>query len=65
MRPALLGFAVGLAGAFGVTRVIASMFDGIDAHDPVTLLAAGAILLGAAAAACGVHVGDVVRSSWL
>lgn len=50
--PALVGAAVGLAGAFGVARVAGSMLYGVEAGDPVTYLTSAAALLGAAVAAC-------------
>ena len=45
-RLALVGLALGLAGAFGLTRVIASMLFGVTATDPATF--AGVALLIAA-----------------
>jgi putative ABC transport system permease protein len=41
----LLGLAIGLAGAFALTRVIASLLFGVTAKDPITF-ASVAVLLG-------------------
>ena len=36
-----LGLVLGAAGAFGLTRFLASMLFGIGKNDPVTLLVVG------------------------
>ena len=46
------GLVVGLAGALLVTRFLASLLFGVKPHDPLTLLAMGALLAGVAIAAC-------------
>ncbi len=43
-----LGVALGIGASVGVTRLIASMLFGLKANDPVTLAAAGAVLLAMA-----------------
>jgi len=48
MTLALIGIGVGLAGALGLTRVIASLLFGVNATDPFTFVAI-ALLLGAVA----------------
>jgi ABC-type antimicrobial peptide transport system permease subunit len=48
MTPALLGIGIGLAGAWAVTRLMASLLFGVQAHDPVTF---GAVSLWMAAVA--------------
>lgn len=48
MKPALLGLALGVAGALALGRVVASFIYGIAAYDPLTF-AAVAMLLGAVA----------------
>ena len=48
---ALLGVALGLAGALAATRVLASLVYGVSTTDPLTMAATAAILLGAAALA--------------
>jgi putative ABC transport system permease protein len=48
MRPALIGVAIGLAGALALGRVVASLVYGVSATDPATFVA-GAGLLAAVA----------------
>jgi predicted permease len=45
------GIAVGAAGAVGGARLLGDLLFGVPPHDPVVLLAAGALLLAFAAAA--------------
>jgi putative ABC transport system permease protein len=47
-----IGLALGLAGALGASRFLASMLYGVSAQDPVTL-AAVSIVLAAVAAVAG------------
>jgi putative ABC transport system permease protein len=49
---ALVGTAVGLAGAFGLTRLLSSLLFGVSATDPLTFVAISSLLLGVAAVAC-------------
>jgi predicted permease len=51
LRMALLGVALGLAGALAATRVLASLVYGVSTTDPLTMAATAAMLLGAAALA--------------
>lgn len=44
MRPALIGVAIGLAGALALGRAIASLVYGVKPSDPVTLFAVSAVL---------------------
>jgi putative ABC transport system permease protein len=48
----IAGLAFGLAGCWGVTRLMSSLLFGVDATDPATLLAVGAGLLIITLAAC-------------
>jgi putative ABC transport system permease protein len=48
MRPALIGVAIGLAGALALGRVVSSLIYGVSATDPATFVA-GAGLLAAVA----------------
>ncbi len=45
------GVALGLAGAAGLTRLLASQLYGVQPHDPATFLAVPAVLLAVAVAA--------------
>ena len=44
----LVGLAIGLAGALGVTRLMASLLYGVGARDPLTMVSVAAILAGVA-----------------
>ena len=45
MLPALIGVAIGIGGAYGLTRLLASFLYGVTATDPLTFVAT-AVLLG-------------------
>ena len=49
---ALVGVAVGLAGAFGLTRLMASLLYGVAPTDPVTFGSVALLLMVVAVAAC-------------
>jgi hypothetical protein len=48
MKPALLGVAIGIAGAIALGRVLASLIYGISAEDPLTFTAVAALLAAVA-----------------
>jgi ABC-type antimicrobial peptide transport system permease subunit len=48
---ALIGVAVGLAGALALTRVIASLLYGVSATDPLIFAGVATLLAGVAALA--------------
>jgi putative ABC transport system permease protein len=52
MSLALIGVAVGLAGAYGLTRLMASLLFGISATDALTFVAISAVLVIVALGAC-------------
>jgi predicted permease len=51
-RLALLGAAIGMAGAFALTRLMSDLLYGVSATDPVTFVALAAVLIAIAMAAC-------------
>jgi putative ABC transport system permease protein len=48
----LIGVAAGLAGAFALTRLLASMLYGVRPTDPVTFVVVSILLAGVATLAC-------------
>ncbi len=52
MKLALIGVAVGLAGAFALTRLMASMLFGVEPTDATTFGAISVLLIGVALLAC-------------
>ena len=52
MGLAVLGLVVGLAGAFGVTRLAASLLFGVKPADPLTFVGVSAFMLAVAFLAC-------------
>jgi ABC-type antimicrobial peptide transport system permease subunit len=51
-RLAATGVVIGLVGALTLGRFLQSLLFGVDAADPLTLLAVAAVLIGVALAAC-------------
>ena len=54
MALAGIGIVLGLVGAFGVTRVVASLLVGVSPQDPASFLAVSAFLAGVALIATAV-----------
>jgi ABC-type antimicrobial peptide transport system permease subunit len=54
MRMALIGIALGLAGALALTRVLASLLLGVGATDPLTFVGVPLLLAAIALLACWV-----------
>jgi len=52
MRPAVVGVAVGLVGAFGLSRFIGAILFGIEPTDPITYVAVALLLFAAAVVSC-------------
>ncbi|HSB12437.1 MAG TPA: ABC transporter permease [Blastocatellia bacterium] len=61
MTTALIGVAVGLAGAYALTRVMTSLLFSVTATDPITFVATPIILIGVALAACLVPARRAVK----
>jgi predicted permease len=49
---ALIGVAIGVCAAFGLTRLMANLLFGVTAHDPLTFVAVAVLLLLVALSAC-------------
>ena len=52
MKLVLIGVALGLAGAFGLTRLMTSMLFGVGPTDPATFASIAVLLAGVALVAC-------------
>ena len=61
VRLTLLGAAIGIAAALGLTRLMANLLYGISATDPVTFAAVPIVLLGVAMLACCIPARRAMR----
>ena len=61
LRPLMYGLAIGLPLAFGVTRLLRAVLAGVSPGDPLTFLAAGAVLTLAGVAGCAIPARRAVR----
>jgi putative ABC transport system permease protein len=52
MTPVALGLLLGLAASLGVNRILQSQLVGVSPHDPLTLIAAPALLIATALIGC-------------
>jgi len=60
-KMALIGVAIGLIAAFGLTRLMSSMLFGVSTQDPLTFLGVALLLTLVAMAACYVPVRRATR----
>ena len=60
-RLALLGVAVGVAGALALTRLMNAMLFGVSAGDPLTLVVVSGVLVGIVLLACFVPARAAMR----
>jgi putative ABC transport system permease protein len=61
MRPVVIGLAVGIAGAFALSRFMTTLLFGMTAADLPTYAAVAALLTGAAILACYVPARNALR----
>ncbi|HET9178880.1 MAG TPA: ABC transporter permease [Terriglobia bacterium] len=61
LKLALIGVAIGIAGALALTRFLASLLYGVKPTDPLTFIAVSLILIGVALAACFVPARRAAR----
>jgi putative ABC transport system permease protein len=61
LKLTLIGVAIGLAGAFGVARFLASMVFGVGTHDTATFLGVALLLIGVALAAAWIPARRAMR----
>jgi putative ABC transport system permease protein len=61
MRPVLTGVAIGLAGAFALSRLLATMLFGVTPADPFTYVVVALIAIATALAACYVPARRALR----
>jgi putative ABC transport system permease protein len=58
---ALIGVAIGAGAALGLTRLMASQIFGVSAHDPLTFVGVGALLILVALVACFIPARRAIR----
>jgi predicted permease len=61
MKMALVGVAIGIAAALGLTQLMASMLFGVSATDPITFCGVALVLTSVALAACYIPARRAMR----
>ncbi|HKQ80189.1 MAG TPA: ABC transporter permease [Blastocatellia bacterium] len=61
MKPAMAGVGIGLAAAFGLTRLIRGLLFGVSALDPLTFIAVALLLAAVALIACYIPARRAMR----
>jgi putative ABC transport system permease protein len=64
LKLAGIGVVIGVAGALGLSQMLATLLFGVSATDPWTLAGAVAVLLLVAAAACFLRAAPCVSTRW-
>jgi predicted permease len=60
-RMALIGVAIGIGAALGLTRLMTNQLFGVSAHDPLTFAGVGILLMIVAVAACYIPARRAMR----
>jgi putative ABC transport system permease protein len=60
-RMALVGVAVGIVAAMGLTRLMANQLFGVSPHDPITFVGVAVLLIIVAVAACYIPARRAMR----